>query len=125
MAPPHARDDQGWPILAAGFRPFFLLAAINEFFWRGFVCLSHDLVPYVGPLDQDQSVWTSIAYHGNGVAMASHCGRALANLIAGDRARAKLPDVITRRLARFPLASLRHLYLKSAYLLFNARDEWL
>jgi uncharacterized protein involved in response to NO len=29
MAPPHARDDQGWPILAAGFRPFFLLASIQ------------------------------------------------------------------------------------------------
>jgi len=30
MAPPRARDDQGWPILAAGFRPFFLLAAIQS-----------------------------------------------------------------------------------------------
>jgi uncharacterized protein involved in response to NO len=30
MAPSHARDDQGWPILAAGFRPFFLLAAIQS-----------------------------------------------------------------------------------------------
>jgi uncharacterized protein involved in response to NO len=29
MTPPHARDDQGWPILAAGFRPFFLLASIQ------------------------------------------------------------------------------------------------
>jgi uncharacterized protein involved in response to NO len=29
MASPHARDYQGWPILAAGFRPFFLLAAIQ------------------------------------------------------------------------------------------------
>jgi uncharacterized protein involved in response to NO len=26
MASPRARDGQGWPILAAGFRPFFLLA---------------------------------------------------------------------------------------------------
>jgi uncharacterized protein involved in response to NO len=30
MAPPHARDGQGWPILSAGFRPFFLLAAIQS-----------------------------------------------------------------------------------------------
>jgi uncharacterized protein involved in response to NO len=29
MSSPHARDYQGWPILAAGFRPFFLLAAIQ------------------------------------------------------------------------------------------------
>jgi len=30
MASPRTRDHQGWPILAAGFRPFFLLAAIQS-----------------------------------------------------------------------------------------------
>jgi len=29
MAVPHDREYQGWPVLAAGFRPFFLLAAIQ------------------------------------------------------------------------------------------------
>ena len=104
--------------------PVFGRAEI-DYFWRGFVCLSRDLVPYVGALDEQRSVWTSIAYHGNGVAMASHCGRALAHLIAGKPDRANLPEVVTRRLAPFPAASLRPLYLKGAYLWFGAKDEWL
>ena len=29
MAVPRYREYQGWPVLAAGFRPFFLLAAIQ------------------------------------------------------------------------------------------------
>ncbi len=101
--------------------PVFGKAEITHF-WRGFVCLSYDLVPYVGPLDDRKTVWTALAYHGNGVAMASHSGRALADLIAGKPERADLPAVLTRRLARFPLPFLRPLYLKGAYLWFNHQD---
>jgi len=104
--------------------PVFGRAEI-DYFWRGFVCLARDLVPYVGALDDKNSVWTSIAYHGNGVAMASYCGRALAHLIAGKPERAALPSVLTRRLAAFPAASLRPLYLKGAYLWYGAQDEWM
>ncbi|MGE3876214.1 MAG: NAD(P)/FAD-dependent oxidoreductase [Parvibaculaceae bacterium] len=102
--------------------PVFGEAEITHF-WRGFVCLSYDLVPYVGALDQKKSVWTAIAYHGNGVAMASWSGAALADLIAGKPERARLPSVLTRRLARFPLPFLRPLYLKGAYLWFNRQDS--
>jgi glycine/D-amino acid oxidase-like deaminating enzyme len=101
--------------------PVFGHAEITHF-WRGFVCLSYDLVPYVGPLNQEKSVWTAIAYHGNGVAMASWSGTALADLVAGRPQRADLPSVLTRRLARFPLPFLRPLYLKGAYLWFNYED---
>ncbi|QIG47555.1 FAD-binding oxidoreductase [Nordella sp. HKS 07] len=101
--------------------PVFGAADITHF-WRGFVCLAYDLVPYVGPLDTEKTVWTAIAYHGNGVAMATYSGMALADLIAGDPKRANLPSVLTRRLARFPLAGLRPLYLKGAYLWFNYQD---
>ncbi|CAN5403939.1 FAD-dependent oxidoreductase [soil metagenome] len=99
--------------------PVFGRAEITHF-WRGFVCLAHDLVPYVGPLDA--SVCTAIAFHGNGVAMATWSGRAVADLMTGQAAILDLPAVITRRLARFPLPSLRALYLKSAYAWFNYQD---
>jgi glycine/D-amino acid oxidase-like deaminating enzyme len=102
--------------------PVFGKAEINHF-WRGFVCLSYDLVPYVGALDERKTVWTALAYHGNGVAMASWSGAALADLIAGKPERANLPSVLTRRLARFPLPFLRPLYLKGAYLWFNYQDS--
>ncbi len=92
-------------------------------FWRGFVCLAYDLVPYVGALDEKKTVWTAIAYHGNGVAMASWCGRAVARLLAGKMAREDLPSILTRRLAEFPLPALRPFYLKGAYLWYNWQDS--
>lgn len=102
--------------------PVFGRAEITHF-WRGFVCLSYDLVPYVGALNAEKTVWTALAYHGNGVAMASWSGSALADLIAGKPERADLPSVLTRRLARFPLPFLRPVYLKGAYLWFNYQDR--
>jgi glycine/D-amino acid oxidase-like deaminating enzyme len=76
----------------------------------------------VGALDEKGSVWTAIAYHGNGVAMGSWCGRAVARLVAGHTDRADLPPVLTRRLARFPLPAFRPLYLKGAYLWYGWQD---
>jgi glycine/D-amino acid oxidase-like deaminating enzyme len=99
--------------------PVFGRAEITHF-WRGFVCLSYDLVPYVGALDSDKSVWTALAYHGNGVAMASYCGRAVARTIV--QGATDLPSILTRRLAKFPFAFLRPLYLKGAYVWFNHQD---
>jgi glycine/D-amino acid oxidase-like deaminating enzyme len=92
-------------------------------FWRGFVCLAYDLVPYVGPLDDRQTVWTALAYHGNGVAMGTWSGRAAARLMTGRSGKTEVPAIITRRLARFPLPAFRPLYLKGAYLWFNWQDN--
>jgi glycine/D-amino acid oxidase-like deaminating enzyme len=92
-------------------------------FWRGFVCLAHDLVPYVGALDDKKSVWTAMAYHGNGVAMGSWSGRAVARMMLDEKAKAGMPAVVTRRLARYPLSAFRPLYLKGAYLWFGWQDS--
>lgn len=93
-------------------------------FWRGLVCLTKNLVPYIGPLDPNRRVWTSIAYHGSGVAMASWAGRAVADLIAGKPEAANLPRVLSSGLPRFPLPSFRPVYLKGAYLWYGIEDEW-
>lgn len=91
-------------------------------YWRGFVCLAYDRVPYVGALDGRGTVWTAIAYHGNGVAMGTWSGRAVARLASSTAARDELPPVITRRLARFPLPAFRPAYLKGAYLWYGWQD---
>lgn len=101
--------------------PAWTGAGISHF-WRGFVCLSYDLVPYVGPLDGGKTVWTALAYHGNGVAMASWCGRAAARMMLDEKAGKDVPAVITRRLARFPLPAFRPLYLRGAYLWYGWKD---
>jgi glycine/D-amino acid oxidase-like deaminating enzyme len=94
-------------------------------YWKGLVCLSYDLVPYIGPLDERRSVWTAIAYHGTGVAMASYSGQAVADLVAGHPEKPRLPTVLTRRLAAFPLPALRPVYLKGAYVWYDVEDAML
>lgn len=117
----------------SAYRPL-LTQAFNELFpawhnveithyWRGFVCLANDLVPYVGALDENQTVWTALAYHGNGVAMGSWCGRAVARLATKKSAREELSPVLTRRLSRFPLPAFRPLYLKGAYVWYGWEDR--
>jgi glycine/D-amino acid oxidase-like deaminating enzyme len=91
-------------------------------YWRGFVCLAYDLVPYIGALDEKKTVWTAIAYHGNGVAMGSWSGRAVARLLSGKTARGEISPVLTRRLSRFPLPAFRPLYLKGAYVWYGWQD---
>jgi glycine/D-amino acid oxidase-like deaminating enzyme len=81
------------------------------------------LVPYVGPLNDSKTVWTSLAYHGNGVAMGSWCGSTVARLMTGKASEKEVPAVLTRRLAKFPLPMFRPLYLKGAYLWFGWQDS--
>ncbi len=101
--------------------PAWAKAEITHF-WRGHVCLSYDRVPYVGPLDDNKTVWTALAYHGNGVAMGSWSGRTLARMMQNKTANTKVPAVITRRLAKFPLPMFRPYYLKGAYLWYGWQD---
>ena len=112
-------------VLTAAFRELFPAWRDVEIthHWRGFVCLAYDLVPYVGALDDRNTVWTALAYHGNGVAMGSWCGRTVARLITGRMAREEISSVLTRRLARFPLAAFRPLYLKGSYLWYGWKDS--
>ncbi len=113
------------PVLTQAFHDLFpeWRAVEITHFWRGFVCLSHDLVPYVGALDEKETVWTAIAYHGNGVAMGSWSGRAVARLLMKKAAREEVSPVLTRRLSRFPLPAFRPLYLKGAYLWYGWQDK--
>ncbi len=112
------------PVLTQAFNELFPAWAQVEIthYWRGFVCLAYDLVPYVGPLDERETVWTAIAYHGNGVAMGSWSGRAVARLLTKKMALEGLSPVLTRRLASFPLPAFRPLYLKGAYVWYGWQD---
>ncbi len=79
-----------------------------EHCWRGFVCLSSDRLTHVGAVPNDPGVFHSLAYHGNGVAMATWSGRAVAGLISGRSNRA-LPATMTRPLRPFPFPAFRKL----------------
>ena len=95
-------------------------------FWRGFVCVTRDLTPAVGRLEEDPSVFYGFGYHGNGVNAAPWTGRALARMIAGaGEAETELPEILRGPARRFPLPALRLWLLRSANLYYRlVKDKY-
>ena len=85
-----------------------------EYCWRGLLCQSADRLTHVGAVADDPGVYYSLAYHGNGVAMATWSGRAVAGLISG-KGNANLPATMTRPLPRFPIPALRKMRIYQRY----------
>ncbi|WP_170459885.1 NAD(P)/FAD-dependent oxidoreductase [Ruegeria arenilitoris] len=81
--------------------------------WSGMVCLTRDLLPFVGEVRGHPGLFAGLAYHGNGVAMGSYCGRALARSVLGEPAN--IPDVIAKPPSKFPFGRWRRLLMPPAY----------
>lgn len=95
-----------------------------DYFWRGLVCMTRDLRPAIGRLDDDPSVFYGFGYHGNGVNTAPWAGRTLAHLIAGsNEAQPDLPRALSGLPPRFPLPGLRTLYLRGALHYYRWKDD--
>lgn len=88
--------------------------------WSGMVCLSRGLTPFAGPVEGQPGMFTGFAFHGNGVAMGTYCGRALARLVLGQGI--ELPDPIARAPGRFPLGRWRRALMPPAYALMALAD---
>lgn len=74
--------------------------------WRGLWCMTRDALTHIGEVDADPGVFYSLAYHGNGVAMATWSGRAVAGLITG-RSNTVVPATMSQPLLKFPIPVLR------------------
>ena len=85
--------------------------------WRGFVCYSRDRLTHVGAVEEDPGVYYSLAYHGNGVAMATWSGRAVAGMMTG-KANAEIPESMRQPLQRFAVPAFRK---SRIYLRYGAR----
>ncbi|WP_050604897.1 FAD-binding oxidoreductase [Ruegeria sp. 6PALISEP08] len=88
--------------------------------WSGMVCMSRALTPFVGPIPEQPGVFAGFAYHGNGVAMGTYSGRALARLALGQDAELPLP--MTQTPKRFPLGRWRRALMPPAYALMALAD---
>ena len=95
----------------------------TPFFWAGLACLTRDLSSYTGPIPKMPNAWVSLAYHGNGVAMGSHCGRLVGRMVAGDLAPDAIPAIMRQVPRRFPLPALRRTYLAAAYRWYEWREH--
>ncbi|WP_281995443.1 NAD(P)/FAD-dependent oxidoreductase [Ruegeria faecimaris] len=88
--------------------------------WSGMVCLTQDLTPFAGPVPGQNGMFAGLAYHGNGVAMGTYCGRALSRMVLGQDA--ELPEPMARPPRRFPLGSWRRALMPPAYALMALAD---
>ena len=74
--------------------------------------------PAIGRLDEDPSVFFGFGYHGNGVNTATWTGQKLSDWLGGSRigdrrSPESLPAAVRGLSGRFPLASLRLLYVQA------------
>jgi glycine/D-amino acid oxidase-like deaminating enzyme len=96
----------------------------SDYFWHGNVCLSYDLMPHVGTVEDDPSVAYAMAYLGSGVAMSTYSGGLAADLVTGKDVPRDTP-LTSASLVPFPLPFLRPAYLAGAYVAYGAKDRWL
>ena len=92
------------------------------YFWSGLVNLSRGLTPYVGPIPGMEGAFTAMAWHGNGVAMATYGGALLADLVQGKPPAGPFPEVLKRPLGRFPLGLKRRAILDASYRWYGLTD---
>ena len=95
-------------------------------FWNGFICMTYDLVPHIGNPQDDETVWSGLAYHGSGVAAATGTGKLMAGLAVGAATLEKdVPRIMRGVPPKFPLPFQRTQYLRGAYWWYRMKDEWL
>lgn len=94
--------------------PFWRHVA-TPYSWNGALAFASDLSPYAGPIPEMPDAFTAFAYHGNGVAMATHTGAILARLALGQDAGDHYPQLMQNLPKRFPLGRYRRLLMAPAY----------
>ena len=95
----------------------------SPFSWHGLLAISRDLTPYTGPIPGMAGAFTSLCYHGNGVAMGSYAGALLADLVLERPGTRLHPQIMQRPHKRFPLGRLRRATLWPIYAYAFVRGE--
>ncbi|MEO1563863.1 MAG: FAD-binding oxidoreductase [Pseudomonadota bacterium] len=90
--------------------------------WNGLVCLTANLVPFVGKVAGAQNLWAGFGYHGSGVALATWAGRHLAARVAGA-STTPAPAFFGATPRKFPFPSVRRHYLPLAYKYYALKDR--
>lgn len=89
--------------------------------WSGMVCLSRNLVPFIGPVPGSPGLFAGMCYHGNGVAMGTYSGRLLAAQILGEDTGLPRSPVV-QKMPRFPLGGWRRMVMPPAYAMLSMLD---
>ncbi len=87
--------------------------------WSGFVCLAANGTPFVGEVPGQPGMFAALAYHGNGVAMGSYCGHAIAQAVLGDAPQSR---ILGTPMGRFPFGRFRRALMPFAHLVSALQD---
>jgi glycine/D-amino acid oxidase-like deaminating enzyme len=93
-----------------------------EYGWHGLIAMTGSLVPSIGRLEGDDSVYFGYGYHGNGVNTATWTGKQLADWI-GSGHSPQLPDIVRGMGRKYPLARHRLKYLRVGIALSSWLDR--
>lgn len=91
-------------------------------YWRGFVCMTRRLTPSIGRIEDDNSIYYALAYHGDGVSAAPWSGRLIAQLIGGKAQFGDIPLPFRGPPPAIPFPSLRRWYLRAALGYYRLTD---
>lgn len=94
-----------------------------EFYWNGLLSIARDRTPYTGPIPDMPGAFTSMSYHGNGVAMASYAGALLADQVLDRPAQHLHPEIMKRPPERMPLGRFRRKLLWPLYAMAALRGD--
>lgn len=121
----HRSDEKMHSTIRSHFESMFPAWAHVEtpFSWHGLLAISRDLTPYTGPIPGMEGAFTSLCYHGNGVALGSYAGALLADLVRGKTPDRLYPQIMQRPHKKFPLGRLRRAHLWPLYAYAIMRGE--
>jgi len=84
--------------------------------------MTGSLVPSIGRLDEDDTVYFGYGYHGNGVNTATWTGKQLADWIGSGHSPV-LPQIVQGMGRKYPLARHRLKYLRAGIALSSLLDR--
>ncbi|MBY6090352.1 NAD(P)/FAD-dependent oxidoreductase [Maritimibacter alkaliphilus] len=87
----------------------------TPYYWSGMVCITGSLMPFCGAIPGARNAYAAFGYHGNGVAMGSLCGAAVADLARAGETDLPLPAFFGDTPRRMPPGRLRRLALLADY----------
>lgn len=119
-----ASDRKMQRLIRRDFKAMFPAWADVEtpWFWSGLISLTGRGVPYVGPVPGLAGAYAGFGWHGNGIAMGSYAGAALARLALGQGP--DVPAILQRPPVRIPFGIRRRIFLPPKYAQLGLRD-WL
>lgn len=91
--------------------------------WTGWIAMTTNFLPVVGPLEGHPNIYHSVGYNGHGVAQAVSLGAVLADALVGTRN--EWQDIIFRKPVFMPPEPIRWLFAHTLLAILNGVDRYM